>query len=307
MKKLFLLLVALFLLTSPTTFAFVSDFEEAEVEIYERYTEVEFPYLDGWFARIGISDSRPTEVFSAYGGDTYLGAAFEGDYMLGVIFYDTASTDPGAENWDFNSRPGEGGVDHFTSSVVEGDTIFFNIWIPPKGAIDTQLVIRPYSQYLDWGIWDADSIGIESIYADEGLEEGGWREFTVVLPDTVGGGDILAVGVQFEYSELVNPNDTIYVDLIHSTDYSGIANPIEEANVLTLPSASMNGLKYEISAAALIHIDVYNISGQKVKEIVPGAQSAGAYSMDLDLAPGVYLYKVTANKESKGSKLIILQ
>lgn len=307
MKRLLFLTVLLIMFVSVSASAFVSDFEDAEVILEERWSEVVFSFLDGWFARVGISDSRAAEVLSVYEESVGVDSAFQGGYMMGVVIYDTSTTEPiGAMNWDVNSRPGEGGVNHFTS-VTTGDTITFNVWIPPKGAIDTQLVFRPYSQYLDWSVWDADSIGIDSIYANEGLVDGGWRAFNVVLPDTVGGGDILAVGLQFEYPDTVNPDDTIYIDLIHSTDYSGIAIPAGDEGTLSLPKSSINKLQYEISTAAEIHIDVYSVSGQKVKEIFPGAKAAGTHSLDVDVAPGVYVYKVTAGKNSKSSKLIILK
>ncbi len=303
MRKTVGLLAMLFVLLSLPAFAFMSDFEgEADtVFIYHRWSGVDFPYVDGWYARINIDDHIPADVFNAEGAAT----AYEGEHSLAIIIYDTASTDPGAIKWDFNSRPGEAGINHFTD-VVLGDTITFHLWIPPKYDIDTQLVYRPYSQYLDWGIWDADSIGIDSIYDHEGLTDGGWRAFTVVLPDTVEGSNILAVGIQFEYPEIVNPGDTIYADYIYSTASAGI--PIStDPNVLSLPASSINNVSYEINAAALVHIAVYNSLGQKVKEIVPGLQAAGAYSLDIDLTPGVYLYKVTAGQNGKSTKLLILE
>ncbi len=311
MRKLFSLTVVLLMLLSLPAFAFVSDFEgEGDtVEIHTRWTSVDFWFVDGWFARVDISDYLPIEVINASS------TVYEGTYALGVILYDTATSDPGADKWDFNSRPGEGGRNHFyhvegtdtINDVVEGDTIRFHLWIPPKYEIDTQLVYRSYSQYIEWGIWDADSIGIDSIYDNEGLVDGGWRAFDVVLPDTVGGTDILAVGIQFEFPDTVNPGDTIYVDYITSEGSSGINILPEDASILSLPSSSINNLRYEINSAALVHIAVYNSLGQKVKEIVPGFQAANAYSLNIDLAPGIYLYKVTAGKNGKCSKLLMLK
>jgi hypothetical protein len=307
MRKSLSLTVFLLVLLSMPAFAFVSDFETAEVEIVTRWSDVDFSFLDGWFGRVGPSDSRAIEVLSAYGAETSLGAAYEGDYMMGVVFYDTSSTEPiGGTRWDFNARPGEAGCTHY-ESVVAGDTITFHVWVPPKGEIDTQLVYRPYSQYLDWAVFDDDSIGIDSLYDVEGFTDGGWKAFHVILPDTVSGADVLSSGIEFNYSDTVNPNDTIWVDLIHSTDFSGIDIPAEDASVIvSLPKASINKLSYEINANAFVHLAVYNTLGQRVKQIVPGLQSAGNYSVDLDLTPGVYLYKVTANKTGKTAKLIIL-
>jgi hypothetical protein len=303
MGKIVGLMVVLFVLLSLPAFAFVSDFEgEADtVFMFQRWSGVTFPYVDGWYARVDISDSEPAEVFNQ-AGEAY---AYEGTHALAIVIFDNAVEDPGAIKWDFNSRPGEAGINHF-ADVVEGDTIRFHLWIPAKYEIDTQLVYRPYSQYIEWSVWDADSIGIDSIYDNEGLEEGGWRVFDVVLPDTVGGSDILAVGIQFEYPDTVNPDDIIYADYIYSTGAAGI--PIStDPGVLSLPASSINNVSYEINDVALVHIAVYNSLGQKVKEIVPGLQAAGAYSLDIDLAPGIYICKVTAGKNGKSTKLLILE
>jgi len=302
-RKAVTLIVVLFLVVSVSGLAFVSDFEgEGDtVVMYNRWTGIDFPYVDGWYGRVGINDSLPIEVFNAQGSAT----AFEGEHSLGVVLWDTATTDPGSNKWDFNSRPGEGGIDHF-ASVGTGDTISFNVWIPPEGEIDSGLVFRSYAQYIEWSVFDVtDSINVDSLYT-LGFA-GAWKEFIVVLPDTVSGSQVFAVGIEFDFPEVVNPGDTIYVDyILNKPGGSGV--PVSEgANVLTLPATSVNSLKYEISAALPIYIAVYNISGQRVKEIVPGTQAAGAYSVNVDLAPGVYLYKVVAEKQSKSTKLIVLE
>jgi hypothetical protein len=302
-KRFITLTVALFVLLSIPTFAFVSDFEgEGDtVEIYNRWSGVDFWFVDGWFGRVGVDDERPIEVINATGD------AYEGDHTLGVILFDPAITDPGDDKWDFHSRPNEAetGINHF-ADVGTADTISFQVWIPPVGEIDENLVFVPYAQYLDWGVFDEnDSISLDSIH-QLGFEDGGWREFTVTLPDTVSGGDVLALGIQLEFPEVVNPDYTIYVDYITSETVAGI--PIsEDESILSVPKASVNNLSYQLNSAAPVHIAVYNTLGQKAKEIVPGTQAGGAYSLDVDLAPGVYLYKVTAGKVGKSSKLIILE
>jgi len=302
MRKLFSLTVVLLMLLSIPTFAFMSDFEgEGDtVEMHTRWSGVEFWFVDGWFARVDISDYLPIEVINASS------TVYEGTYALGVILYDTATSDPGADKWDFNSRPGEGGRNHF-ADVGYADTITFQVWIPPEGEGDSSLVFRPYAQYCDWSVWDAnDSISIDSLHK-VGFAAGGWKEFAVILPDTVNGDSVFAVGIQFEFPDTVNPGDTIYVDYITSEGSSGINILPEDASILSLPSSSINNLRYEINSAAPVHIAVYNTIGQKVKEIVPGFQAANAYSLNIDLAPGIYLYKVTAGKNGKCSKLLMLK
>ena len=41
--------------------------------------------------------------------------------------------------------------------------------------------------------------------------------------------------------------------------------------------------------------------------VVPGLQEAGVYSFDIDLASGIYLINVTAGKNGKSSKLLMLK
>ena len=211
MRKVVSFVVVLSVLLSLPAFAFISDFEGVAdtVEIHHRWSDVDFWFVDGWFARIDISDTDPAEVINA------TSTVYEGGHALGVILYDTASADPGADRWDFNSRPGEGGRNHFTD-VDFADTIGFQVWIPPEGEGDSSLVFRPYAQYLDWGVWDAnDSVSIDSLRKNLGFAGGGWKLFTVILPDTVSGDSVLAVGIQFNFPEVVNSGDTIFVDYIN--------------------------------------------------------------------------------------------
>jgi hypothetical protein len=293
MRKLLGFTVVLFLLLSIPSFAFVSDFEGEGDTVYyaERYTGVVFPFVDGWLGRIGRSDSKPIEVLNAELGE----GAYEGTHAFGFILYD--ETDTGATIWDINNRDD----DKFTD-ITEGDSFIVHIWIPKEGEVDTAVIVRPYYQYGGWSEWVDTSVTIGD-FNDAGLDSS-WVRFA--LEFATDGGSMDAMGVEIEYPDTVNPDYTWYVDYIFNKTPSGI--PIStDANLLSLPKAAINKLSYEINAATLVHIAVYNTLGQRVKEIVPGLQSAGIYSVDLDLAPGVYLYKVTAGQKGKSSKLIMLK
>lgn len=293
MRKLFTLTVVLFLLVSVPVLAFVSDFEgEGDTVVCSaNWTGTIFSHVDGWYGRVEISDERALEVFSTEG------VVYEGSKALGAVLFDTAATDPGAVQWDIRNDESAKLTD-----MTTGDSLYFYFWVPPEGTVDSQLVVQPYYQHSSWSGWESTTSTIAELY-NEGLA-GQWKTFALEIVVT---SDLMqAMGIQFEYPALCNPSDTMYVDLISSTAGSGV--PISaDANVLTLPATSVNNLKYEISAAVPVHIDVYNISGQRVKEIVPGVQAAGAYSVNVDLAPGVYLYKVVAEKQSKSTKLIVLE
>ena len=293
-RKLFALLVVVFLLVSTPLFGFVSDFEGEGDTLYyaERYTGVVFGFVDGWLGRIGRSDSKPIEGFNEVLGED----AFEGTHAFGFIFYDEADT--GAMIWDVNNRD-----DDKFADITEGDSFIVHIWIPEEGEVDTAIEIVPYYQYGGWAQWVDTSVTLAELY-DAGYEAGGWVRFA--LEFATDGASMDAMGVEYRYPDTVNPDHLWYIDYISSKEVSGIP-VLYEDDILTLPSASINKLCYEINASVPVHIDVYNIGGQKVKEIVPGTQAAGAYSLNVDLAPGVYLYKVVANTQSKSTKLIVLE
>jgi hypothetical protein len=294
LKKVLTLTVVLFLVFSVSSFAFVSDFEGEGDTLYyaERYTGVVFGFVDGWLGRIGRSDSKPIEVFNDELGED----AFEGTHAFGFIFYDESDT--GATIWDVNNRD----EDKF-ADIVEGDSFIVHVWIPAEGEVDTAVEIVPYYQYGGWAEWVDTNVTLAELY-DDGYEEGGWVRFA--LEFATDGASMDAMGVEYRYPDTVNPDHLWYIDYISSKEGSGISIS-DGDDILTLPATSMNKICYEINAAVPVHIDVYNIGGQRVKQIVPGTQAAGAYSLNVDLSSGVYLYKVTAGKEGKSSKLLKLE
>lgn len=294
MRKTVSLIVVLCVLLSLPAFAFVCDFEGEGDTVYyaERYTGVIFPFVDGWLGRVGRSDSKPIEVFNEALGED----AFEGTHAFGFTFYDESDT--GATIWDVNSRD-----DDKFADIAEGDSFIVHVWIPAEGEVDTAIEVAPYYQYGGWSEWVDTVVTLAALY-DGGYEEGGWVRFA--LEFATDGASMDAMGVEYHYPDTVNPEHTWYIDYIYDKDVSGI--PVStDGDLLTLSATSMNNLKYEIGASAAVHIDVYNPLGQKVKEIVPGTQASGAYSLNIDLAPGVYMCKVTAGKVGKFSKLIILE
>ena len=64
-------------------------------------------------------------------------------------------------------------------------------------------------------------------------------------------------------------------------------------------------IDYQVPVDARVILEVYNIAGQKVAEIVNQDQSAGNYSVDFGsggkLASGVYIYRMIATEKATGN------
>jgi len=73
------------------------------------------------------------------------------------------------------------------------------------------------------------------------------------------------------------------------------------------PSTKIN---YNLPSDSKITIDIYNINGQRIKQLVNEEQSAGYYSVEfgpssVKLASGIYIYSITAIDKESG-KIFLL-
>lgn len=67
-------------------------------------------------------------------------------------------------------------------------------------------------------------------------------------------------------------------------------------------------IEFTIPLTTHVRLEVYNILGQKVAELVNGTMSAGTYNISFDaskLSSGVYLYRLQANNFSEVKKMIL--
>ncbi len=76
------------------------------------------------------------------------------------------------------------------------------------------------------------------------------------------------------------------------------------------PFNPVTNIQYGLSKDAHVRINLYNVSGQKVKVLIDERQEAGYYSVDFDagnLAGGIYFYKIEANDFSQTKKMILVK
>ncbi|MEJ2627207.1 MAG: T9SS type A sorting domain-containing protein [bacterium] len=69
-------------------------------------------------------------------------------------------------------------------------------------------------------------------------------------------------------------------------------------------------IEYQLARSGFVTLDVYNMLGEKVAELVNGFEEAGYYSIEFDgsdLPSGIYLYKIQAGDFSDVKKMLLLK
>ena len=96
----------------------------------------------------------------------------------------------------------------------------------------------------------------------------------------------------------INPDKEIVPkEFVLSQNFPNPFNPITQIN-------------YEIQSADRVTMDLFDIRGVKVKELVDEYKPAGSYNFTLDgskLSSGVYFYKMKSNGISKTRKLVLMK
>ncbi|NPV10918.1 MAG: T9SS type A sorting domain-containing protein [Ignavibacteria bacterium] len=69
-------------------------------------------------------------------------------------------------------------------------------------------------------------------------------------------------------------------------------------------------MEFQIAQDGFVNIALYDLMGQKIKDIVNDFRKAGKYLIQLnasDLSSGVYFYKMNVNNFSQTRKLIVIK
>ena len=138
---------------------------------------------------------------------------------------------------------------------------------------------------------------------------------------------------------ILNQGDTPSFNLVfkiyrYSADYSGLAGKdlSEKGKIELYPSAVRNDetiplkfslgqnypnpfnpstvISYQLSALSLVKLDIYNVVGEKVAELVNKEQPEGTYKVTLNasnLTSGIYFYQLKAGNFVSAKKMILLR
>ena len=100
----------------------------------------------------------------------------------------------------------------------------------------------------------------------------------------------------FTYSDLINTEIEVPKDFSLSQNYPNPFNPATK-------------IDYQLPLDARVTIDLYNIVGQKVGELVNKEHVAGYYSIELNtkMASGVYIYRMVAVDKINGNNFVSIK
>jgi hypothetical protein len=97
----------------------------------------------------------------------------------------------------------------------------------------------------------------------------------------------------FKYSSIIETEIALPKEFSINQNYPNPFNPTTK-------------IEYQLPVDAKVILEVYNITGQKIVELVNQDQSAGYYSVNFSslsnkLASGVYIYRITASDKASGT------
>lgn len=190
----------------------------------------------------------------------------------------------------------------FLQDLNYGDTIYYYLYIPLVAPIDSLFVfVRNVN-------WTHDE---HTVYHASDLSFGGWNELKDGISDDFPMVDSV-IQSDFEIHTTpygANPACTLYWDCPSSLGpMAGISMPEQKNNAVSVAKNSINCVKYTLNGGKPVILQIFDLTGRKVSEMVPGFQTAGSYEIDLtSLSPGVYIARVVAGIEVEIGKVICVK
>jgi len=116
-----------------------------------------------------------------------------------------------------------------------------------------------------------------------------------------------------QYSvQVVNSNGCTSMPSSFSYVSTGIAN-LSRTNGISVspnPNSGQTALKYDLTSASSVNIELFDIIGNKVKCILNSNQQAGAFQMNIDMSDlnnGIYFLKETINDHSFAERIVLVK
>ncbi len=193
----------------------------------------------------------------------------------------------------------------FLIDLDNGDTIYYYLYIPSEAPIDSIFM------FLRNQNWEHDE---HTVYHASDLNFGGWNELKDGISDNNTSGEpftfpLIQSDFQIDtYDSVANPACTLYWDCPSSLGpVAGIYMPEQKNNAVSVVKNSINCVKYTLNVGKPVIVQIFDLTGRKQTEIVPGFQTAGSYDIDLSLSTGVYIARVVAGIELETVKVICVK
>jgi hypothetical protein len=177
---------------------------------------------------------------------------------------------------------------------------------------------------------DISGVSITWVLSEAGRD----MEFSVLraeVPESeysqVANASISRDGLTFTFKDVTCKHGTIYRYRVEVTDKTGRKVLFETEPMLT-PAARLTlhqnypnpfnpstSIRYELPARTRVILEVYDVSGTRVARLVDEEQERGAHAVEWrgtdarcrSVASGVYLYRLTAGKETISRKMVLLR
>ncbi len=141
--------------------------------------------------------------------------------------------------------------------------------------------------------------------------QGCWHHFEWLLPDA--GAHNLRWYSSYPGAYPQN-NSKLWIDniTIDYTNATGVPS-YQEMNVTAVqcfpnPFSENTTIEYKLTQPSFVQVEIYNLTGQRIKELSQGNHTAGVYSVKWnasDIVPGTYFCKISTSKGFIMKKLIL--
>ncbi len=165
-------------------------------------------------------------------------------------------------------------------------------------------------------IWYVDTAGIINLFLDgrEGDEyhSGDGQHFQspgYKISEARG------VSVDYDGNILITENDRGFIRKIARSETSSILphgnlKPDFDLHVYPNPFQSSTTIKYKLESQSEVKLDIYNLTGRKIKTLVNQQKMAGEHSLTFDarnLESGIYIYRLSTGSIEQRGKMLLLK
>jgi flagellar hook assembly protein FlgD len=106
--------------------------------------------------------------------------------------------------------------------------------------------------------------------------------------------------------DFVNP----VIIALSQTNNDEVITYANKMSVYPNPFNPVTTIEYQLATAGQVRIEIYNIKGQKVTELLNKEQDAGNYTFNWDAAgmnSGIYFIRLSCGEYRKTSKVLLLK
>lgn len=106
------------------------------------------------------------------------------------------------------------------------------------------------------------------------------------------------------------PVSLTVLDVVSNEEESGLPAKLSLAQNYPNPFNPVTTITYSLAQNEQVHLDVFNIQGQKVATLVNSRQTAGEYDVRFDasdLASGIYMYRISTPSQTITRQMVLIK